>query len=100
MCVRANLSHIMCIYPLVDLKNCYFFSLLAACDKTLLDGKIKKRTCLELYQFQDEDSRPEKVITLTARKDISESKQIRICEKLCESVLITQLQGGKKYSLA
>lgn len=90
----------MCIYPLVDLKSCYFFSLLAACDKTLLDRKFKKRTCPELYQFQDGDSRPEKVTTLTARKGINESKQIRICETLWESVLMTQLQGGKNSSLA
>lgn len=48
---------------------------LKICDKTLLDGKLSK-TCLELYELQDGDSRPENVITLTAK--MKEKKQMKM----------------------
>ena len=38
------------------------------CDKTLLETKrLKKGTCLELYELQDADLKPENVIILTAK---------------------------------
>ncbi|KAE8294044.1 hypothetical protein D5F01_LYC06988 [Larimichthys crocea] len=56
--------------PDVDLK---------ACDKLVLDDKTlkKKKTCHELYKLQDGDSRPENVITLTARMKKKEREEIR-----------------------
>ncbi|TKS74379.1 Leukemia inhibitory factor receptor [Collichthys lucidus] len=56
--------------PDVDLK---------ACDKLLLDDKTlkKKKTCHELYKLQDGDSRPENVITLTARMKKKQREEIR-----------------------
>ncbi|XP_070816930.1 leukemia inhibitory factor receptor [Chaetodon trifascialis] len=50
---------------------------LEICTTTLLDGKLNKMTCLELYELQDEDLRPKNVITLTARKKKAEREQIR-----------------------
>nr|XP_015826295.2 interleukin-6 receptor subunit beta isoform X2 [Nothobranchius furzeri] len=41
---------------------------LKICDQTLLNEKLKRRTCLELYELQDADLNPESVIVLTARK--------------------------------
>lgn len=46
----------------------------------LLGEKFKKKTCLELYEVQDGDSMPKDVITLRSRKDLNESKQIRMNE--------------------
>ncbi|XP_070688329.1 interleukin-12 receptor subunit beta-1 [Pempheris klunzingeri] len=46
---------------------------LKICDKTLLYEKLDKKTCLELYELQDGDSRPEHVITLTARNKKKEN---------------------------
>ncbi|XP_051232469.1 leukemia inhibitory factor receptor isoform X4 [Dicentrarchus labrax] len=54
--------------PAADLKSC---------DKTLLNEKLNKQTCLELYDLQDGDSRSENVITLTGRKKKKEREQIR-----------------------
>ncbi|XP_051232477.1 leukemia inhibitory factor receptor isoform X12 [Dicentrarchus labrax] len=54
--------------PAADLKSC---------DKTLLDRKLNKQTCLELYDLQDGDSRSENVITLTGRKKKKERVKIR-----------------------
>ncbi|XP_075944284.1 oncostatin-M-specific receptor subunit beta isoform X1 [Anarhichas minor] len=45
------------------------------CDKTLLDEKLTK-SCLELYELQDGDSRPANVITLTAK--MKKKKQIKM----------------------
>ncbi|XP_049444769.1 uncharacterized protein il12rb1 isoform X1 [Epinephelus fuscoguttatus] len=47
------------------------------CDKTLLDEKSNKQTCLEFYEFQDEDLRPAHVITLLGREKKKESKHKR-----------------------
>nr|XP_054608212.1 interleukin-6 receptor subunit beta [Nothobranchius furzeri] len=41
---------------------------LKICDQTLLNEKLRRRTCLELYELQDADLNPESVIVLTARK--------------------------------
>uniref|UniRef100_UPI0037E731E1 oncostatin-M-specific receptor subunit beta n=1 Tax=Semicossyphus pulcher TaxID=241346 RepID=UPI0037E731E1 len=55
--------------PAADLKEC---------DKTLeLDKKLYDVTCLEWYELQDGDLRPESVITIPARKKEKERKQIR-----------------------
>ncbi|XP_070765728.1 interleukin-31 receptor subunit alpha [Enoplosus armatus] len=58
--------------PAADLKNC---------DKTLLEEKFKNTTCLELYELQDGNSRPENVITLTAKGKKKKKKQIRMTMK-------------------
>ncbi|XP_054646912.1 oncostatin-M-specific receptor subunit beta isoform X2 [Dunckerocampus dactyliophorus] len=50
---------------------------LKPCDKTLLNGKVKKSTCLEWYELQDGDLRPESVRTLTARTTKRERKLMR-----------------------
>ncbi|XP_068446250.1 leukemia inhibitory factor receptor [Clinocottus analis] len=50
---------------------------LKICDKTLPDEKFKKKTCLEWYELQDGESRPENVITLTAKKSKKEKNRIR-----------------------
>ncbi|KAM7388002.1 hypothetical protein PAMP_024206 [Pampus punctatissimus] len=53
--------------PAVDLETC---------DKTLLEEKLNKKTCLEWYEFQEGDSRPENVVTLTGRNKKAEKKEI------------------------
>ncbi|XP_042273843.1 interleukin-12 receptor subunit beta-2 [Thunnus maccoyii] len=50
---------------------------LKTCDKTLLNVKINKTTCLEWYEFQDGDPRPENILTLSGRKKKKEKMQIR-----------------------
>lgn len=71
-----SMLHIMFIDP-VHIKHS--FPSLAACDKLVLDDKTlkKKKTCHELYKLQDGDSRPENVITLTARMKKKEREEIR-----------------------
>ncbi|XP_017268887.1 interleukin-12 receptor subunit beta-1 isoform X2 [Kryptolebias marmoratus] len=49
---------------------------LKICDKSLLNKTIKKRTCLEFYELQDADLKPESVMTLTARKQKKEKQKI------------------------
>lgn len=44
------------------------------CDRTLLGKKVKKRNCLELYEFQDGNWRPAEVGNSTKRKYNNESK--------------------------
>lgn len=44
------------------------------CNSTLLGKKLKKRNCLELYEFQDGDWRPAHVITSGKGKNKNESK--------------------------
>nr|XP_057930250.1 interleukin-6 receptor subunit beta isoform X2 [Doryrhamphus excisus] len=50
---------------------------LKPCDKILLNEKVKKFTCLEWYEIQDGDSRPQNVRTLTARMTKKERTLIR-----------------------
>lgn len=47
------------------------------CDKTLVDEKFKRETCLELYELRDGDSRPENVITLTAKNKKKQKQPIK-----------------------
>ncbi|XP_042368332.1 interleukin-12 receptor subunit beta-2 [Plectropomus leopardus] len=47
------------------------------CEKTLVDKKLNKKTCLELYKLHDGDLWPANVITLTGRDKKEESKQKR-----------------------
>ncbi|KAM6922075.1 uncharacterized protein il12rb1 [Xenentodon cancila] len=56
------------VAPMEDLK---------ICDKTLLDDKIKKRTCLEWYELWDADLKPEKVMILTGKKQKKKRKEIK-----------------------
>ncbi|XP_029284788.1 interleukin-12 receptor subunit beta-2-like isoform X1 [Cottoperca gobio] len=51
---------------------------LQICDKTLLDEDLDKKTCLEWYELQDGDSRPENVMTLTSRKRKRQRKHIEM----------------------
>ncbi|XP_030288211.1 interleukin-6 receptor subunit beta-like isoform X3 [Sparus aurata] len=41
---------------------------LKICNETLMNKKIKKKTCREFYELRDGDSRPENIITVTADK--------------------------------
>ncbi|XP_026178715.1 interleukin-12 receptor subunit beta-1 [Mastacembelus armatus] len=52
--------------PVADLKTC---------DKMLLEN-LKKKTCHEWYEHQDGDSKPENVITLTAKKKREQREEI------------------------
>ncbi|XP_023138044.2 leukemia inhibitory factor receptor [Amphiprion ocellaris] len=57
--------------PVADLK---------ICDKTLLNEKLKRSTCLQWYELQDADLRPTNVTTLSGgrtRKDKKEKEQIK-----------------------
>lgn len=73
MCV----TDILCIYLLTRRLD-LFSSLPPACEKTLLGKKLKKKTCLELYKFQDGDWRPDKVITSAIqRTHVNQSKATR-----------------------
>ncbi|XP_073332158.1 interleukin-6 receptor subunit beta isoform X2 [Pagrus major] len=66
--------------PAADLKSC---------DETVMKKKIKKKTCFEFYEFQDGDSRPENIITVTAdkkknRKSVKEFVRYLYFEHICE----------------
>ncbi|KAK5606061.1 hypothetical protein CRENBAI_000924 [Crenichthys baileyi] len=50
---------------------------LKTCDKTLLDEKLKAKTCLEFYELQDADLIPERVWYLTGKKRKKERKKIK-----------------------
>ncbi|XP_063747661.1 leukemia inhibitory factor receptor-like isoform X3 [Eleginops maclovinus] len=52
---------------------------LKICDN--VDLRKKKKTCHELYELQDEHSRPENVMILTGRSKTKENKQIRMSIK-------------------
>nr|XP_046247904.1 leukemia inhibitory factor receptor isoform X1 [Scatophagus argus] len=54
--------------PAADLKTC---------NKTLLDKKLNKRTCIELYELQDGNSMPKNVITLSGMKKQKERNHIK-----------------------
>lgn len=58
----------------LDFFSCCFCSFSPVCDRTLLGKKVKKRNCLELYEFQDGDWRPATVSSSTKRKYTNESK--------------------------
>lgn len=53
------------------------FSFSPECDRTLLGEKVRKRICLELYEFQDGAWRPAAVSNSTKRKYNNESKFFR-----------------------
>ncbi|XP_039984845.1 interleukin-12 receptor subunit beta-1 [Xiphias gladius] len=42
---------------------------LETCDKKLLDEKLNKKTCKQLYELQDQNSRPGHVITISSKKN-------------------------------
>ncbi|MED6284157.1 hypothetical protein CHARACLAT_016455, partial [Characodon lateralis] len=50
---------------------------LKTCDKTLLDEKLKTKTCLEFYELQDADLIPERVWYITGKKRKKERKKIK-----------------------
>ncbi|KAM7011898.1 interleukin-12 receptor subunit beta-2 [Tautogolabrus adspersus] len=50
---------------------------LKACNETLLDRQLKRKTCLEWYELHNGDLRPENVITLTGRHKKKEKKRIK-----------------------
>ncbi|KAF7656313.1 hypothetical protein LDENG_00043750 [Lucifuga dentata] len=50
---------------------------LKPCDQMLREEKLHKTTCLEWYEFQDGDLRPESVITLRARMSKQKKKKMR-----------------------
>ncbi|KAF6734362.1 Interleukin-12 receptor subunit beta-1 [Oryzias melastigma] len=51
---------------------------LTICNKTLLDGKLKKKsTCVELYELQDDHLEPKNVVILTARMRKEKREQLK-----------------------
>lgn len=64
---------------LVDFKITSSFP---ACDKTLLDEKLKKKTCLEWYELQDGDPRLKNGIMLKPRVQKKEKDLVKN-SKLC-----------------
>lgn len=50
---------------------------LKACSNLTLDGVLRKGTCLELYEYQDEVLRPENVITLSGRQRRKDREEIK-----------------------
>ncbi|XP_041861141.1 tyrosine-protein phosphatase Lar [Melanotaenia boesemani] len=50
---------------------------LKICDKTLLEMKRLKGTCLEFYELRDADLKPENVMTLTAKSKVKDKKQLQ-----------------------
>ncbi|XP_061594967.1 uncharacterized protein il12rb1 [Cololabis saira] len=78
--------------PMADLK---------ICDKTLLDGKkIKKKTCLEWYELQDADLKPEKVMILTAKE---QKKRKKIMQSMRDYIRYLyfehRCEGGKPQTI-
>uniref|UniRef100_A0A3P9L1Y9 Fibronectin type-III domain-containing protein n=1 Tax=Oryzias latipes TaxID=8090 RepID=A0A3P9L1Y9_ORYLA len=50
---------------------------LKICNETLLNGKLKKTTCVELYELQDAQLKPKTVMILTARGKEKRKEQIQ-----------------------
>lgn len=63
-------------------KKMFFFSV---CDKTLLGEKLKTGTCLEFYELQDLDIKPESLVTIRSRKQRKEKESIesKSCFTIC-----------------
>lgn len=57
-----------------------YLSLFAACDKTMLDKKLKNKTCLEFYELQDADLIPKRVWCLTSKNRTNKRKEINNCK--------------------
>ncbi|KAK9519475.1 hypothetical protein VZT92_022202 [Zoarces viviparus] len=68
---------------------------LKICDKTLLDETFNKKTCLELYELQDGDSRPEKVITLTAKMKEKKKMKMNIKDYVRYLYFEHRCEGGR-----
>lgn len=50
---------------------------LAACNKTLADKEINRKTCLEWYELQDGSPVPKNVITLTGKMGRKKKEEVR-----------------------
>ncbi|XP_068175991.1 uncharacterized protein il12rb1 isoform X2 [Antennarius striatus] len=74
---------------------------LERCDKTLLDEKLKKTTCLEFHEVQDTGLRTENVITLMGRKKKKERQKMRKAVKVFTRYLYSEhnCNGGKPQTV-
>lgn len=80
MCARSR-TRISLFSPCLTFLLFFFFIFyfpLAVCNKTLLDGKLKKKsTCVELYELQDDHLEPKNVVILTARMRKEKREQLK-----------------------
>lgn len=74
-CVRVSVCVSKCNEQFSNSKpKRHFLLVTPACKNTSLAEKFKKGTCLQLYELQDGDQGPKKVITLTAKMDKRQRK--------------------------
>ncbi|XP_027884538.1 interleukin-12 receptor subunit beta-1 isoform X2 [Xiphophorus couchianus] len=70
---------------------------LKTCDKTMLDKKLKNKTCLEFYELQDADLIPERVWCLTSKNRTNKRKEINNYSGSTCSVSITDMKNYTRY---